>query len=259
VGTGRSARLDDPREYTLARDVADLEAIRERLGAPRLILIGHSYGATVAAAYLAAHGDRIARVVFSSPGGLPPTDAGTGNLIGRLTLEQRLGVYALLLHPRALLAYALLQRDPLAVHALADDAELDARFDAIYNRARPALHCRGAAPGPELHGLGFFAHYYPQSATSPAPADPRPELAARVTPALVLKGSCDYQTWSSAVEYVQALPEAQLVYLSGAGHNAYQDQPDRYLAVVTAFLLDRSLPEPRYQGAHPPDDYEPPP
>ncbi len=33
VGTGRSSRLEDPRSYTLERDVADLEAIREEIGA----------------------------------------------------------------------------------------------------------------------------------------------------------------------------------------------------------------------------------
>jgi proline iminopeptidase len=211
VGTGRSARLADPREYTLDRDVADLEAVREQIGAPRLVLIGQSYGATVAAAYLAAHGERVARVVFSSPGALPPVRAGGGNPQPRLTAGERLGVYALLLHPRALLAYALLQWDPRAVHDLAGDAELDARFDEIYNRSRPALHCRGADPGPELLGLGFFAHYYPQSATSPVPADLRPALASRGAPALVLKGPCDYMSWSSAVDYVRALPDARLV------------------------------------------------
>ena len=43
VGTGRSSRLEDPRRYTLTRDVADLEAIREKIGAERVVLIGHSY------------------------------------------------------------------------------------------------------------------------------------------------------------------------------------------------------------------------
>jgi alpha-beta hydrolase superfamily lysophospholipase len=33
VGRGRSERLDDPRGYTLERDVADLEAIRHAAGA----------------------------------------------------------------------------------------------------------------------------------------------------------------------------------------------------------------------------------
>ena len=44
AGTGRSSRLADPRGYTIARAVADLEAIRARIGAARLVLIGHSWG-----------------------------------------------------------------------------------------------------------------------------------------------------------------------------------------------------------------------
>jgi len=45
VGRGRSSRLADPRGYTMERDVSDLEAIREEIGAERTVLIGHSYGA----------------------------------------------------------------------------------------------------------------------------------------------------------------------------------------------------------------------
>ena len=55
VGRGRSARLADPRDYTLERDVSDLEAIRKEIGAERVVLIGHSYGGTLAAAYAASH------------------------------------------------------------------------------------------------------------------------------------------------------------------------------------------------------------
>jgi proline iminopeptidase len=42
VGTGRSSRLTDPRDYTFARHVADLEAIRQQSRGDRIVLIGHS-------------------------------------------------------------------------------------------------------------------------------------------------------------------------------------------------------------------------
>lgn len=86
-----------------------------------------------------------------------------------------------------------------------------------------------------------------------------PALAELTIPTLVIKGRCDYLSWSSAVAYLQALPETQLVYLEGAGHNAYQDEPERYLATVRAFLLDEALPEPAYEEQRPPGDYEGPP
>jgi proline iminopeptidase len=258
VGRGRSSRLADPRDYTLARDVADLEAIRRKIGADKVVLIGHSYGGALAAAYAAAHPEHVAKMVLTSPED-PSPSAGGASMLFRLTTEQKLGVYALLVPPRPMLAYTLLQVNPEAAHAFAGDPELDARFDRVYDRTRPALHCRGKPPGPKLHGLGFYAHYYQQSATSPPHADFLSDLAGRRTPTLIVKGRCDYLSWSSAVEYMGAQPGARLVYLQESGHNAYQDEPKLYMANVRAFLLDRPPPETPYQGRSTPDDYEGPP
>jgi len=76
----------------------------------------------------------------------------------RLSTTEKLAVYALLLPPRPKLACTLLQINPRAAHAFAGDKELDARFDRVYNRSRPALHCEGERPGPRFHGLGFDSH-----------------------------------------------------------------------------------------------------
>ena len=157
-----------------------------------------------------------------------------------------------------MLAYALLQVNPEAAHAFATDAEMDARFDRVYNRTRPALHCQSKPPGPELHGLGFYAQYYSQSATSSPHAEFLSALTGQDIPTLVIKGRCDYLSWSSAQEYLEALPGARLLYLDGSGHNAYQDEPERYMANVRAFLLGRPLPEPPYEGHRMPEGYEGP-
>lgn len=190
----------------------------------------------------------------ASPGGLYSLDEGGGNnLQSRLTLAQRLSLYELLLWPRATLAYTLLQVNPPAAHAFADDPEVDARFDRVYARSEPSLHCRGAPPGPELHGLGFYVSAVPRR---PEP-EPRRELAGLATPALVIKGACDYLTWSSAQDYLRALPNATLAYLRNAGHMAYQDQPGRFLANVRAFLAGAPPPDALADSA-PPSDYEGP-
>jgi proline iminopeptidase len=260
VGTGRSSRLADPRQYTIARGVADLEAIRQRIGADRLVLIGHSWGGQVAAGYLAAHPTHVARVVFSSPGPLASAldDGSDAGVRGRLTTRQQLGLYRLLARPRVLLGYTLLQVNPRAAHAFVGDAEMDARNDRVYNHGRAGAHCRGASPGPALHGLGFYAYQFPQSAAARPWPDPRPALARLATPALVIKGSCDYLSWATGVDYRQALPNAELIYLHRAGHNAYQDQSAAYLAVVRAFLAGRPLPIAPWAGSGVPADYEGP-
>jgi YD repeat-containing protein len=116
------------------------------------------------------------------------------SMVARLTTAQQRRLYAALLQPRALLAYALLQVNPRAAHAFAGDAEMDARFDVVYNLTEPALHCQDAPSAPEIHSLGSYAHQYRQSATRQAYADYRPALAEQHTLDVVIKGSCDFRS-----------------------------------------------------------------
>lgn len=254
-GTGDSSRLADPRRYTLDLAVADLEQVRLRVGAPRMILVGHSYGAVLAAAYLAAHPDRVERVVFSSPGDLAP-DAPPGTPQSRLDLRQRLRLYGLLAPPRALLTWGLVQVDPAAAHAYAGDREVDARQDRVYAATLPGLHCPGHE-GTALHGLGFYANQVPTSLRRPPVPEVRPALRGSRLPVLVIKGQCDYLSWASAAAYLDLFPAGVLCYLPGAGHEAYADRPDGYLAAVRAFLRDAPVPGRWVDPAVVPGDYQP--
>ena len=47
--------------------VADLEAIRQKIGVEKMILIGHSWGSTLAASYMAKFPTHVAKAVFHSP------------------------------------------------------------------------------------------------------------------------------------------------------------------------------------------------
>ena len=62
-GSGRSER-PWTRDYKLETLVADVEALRQSLGVPKLAIIGHSFGGTLAIEYAAAHPDRIAKLVL---------------------------------------------------------------------------------------------------------------------------------------------------------------------------------------------------
>ena len=63
VGTGASGRLP-PSGYTLAGDVADLEALRVALGLDRVSLLGHSYGGAVVLSYAIARPGRLAKLIL---------------------------------------------------------------------------------------------------------------------------------------------------------------------------------------------------
>lgn len=83
LGAGRSTRLDDPTGYTLAHAVADLDGFRQAIGAERINLLGYSWGATLVAAYLAAHPGNVAKVVFISPGPIIGGASDLGSLLDR--------------------------------------------------------------------------------------------------------------------------------------------------------------------------------
>ncbi|MFP3914020.1 MAG: alpha/beta fold hydrolase [Actinomycetota bacterium] len=253
LGTGHSSRLADPSGYTLERWAADLEEIRRLIGEERMILAAHSWGARIAARYLERHPGKVSQLILSSPGAIPGSEDSSGDrLVDSLPEDDRREVLSLILHPRVLASYGLLQVNPAASRSLTSDREIDARMDRVYNASRPAFHCPGDDPGPELGSLGFYAFQYPQSAGSPADPDLRSSLSGLPVPTLVLKGECDYLSWTSAVEYTEILPASILVYMEDAGHNAYQDRPDAFLASVRAFLRgDDMIPLERHDTSMP--------
>jgi proline iminopeptidase len=256
IGVGRSQRLSDPTGYTMERDIADLEAVRARIGAARMVLIGHSWGATLAAAYLARYPEHVARVVFSSPGALALAEYGAlgAGIVDRLAPTERARLNVLLSQPRALAAWALAQVNPRAAHAFAGDRELDARYDRVYAASAPGLFCDPSlAARVDARGEGFYANQVTLAdATAP---DPRLALRQSDVPALILKPGCDYLPWRLAIEYRQTLPHAVMVLLPDAGHQAYLEQPDAYFAAVRAFLLGQPPPVPPYEADAPPADY----
>ena len=52
IGGGLSGRLKNIREYRLSRHVADLDQIRNKINAEQIILIGESFGGTLATKFM---------------------------------------------------------------------------------------------------------------------------------------------------------------------------------------------------------------
>ncbi|GAA2710498.1 alpha/beta hydrolase [Micromonospora olivasterospora] len=256
-GAGRSSRLADPAGYSLERDVADLEEVRRRIGTDRMVLIGHSYGATLAANYLARHPERVSRVVFYSPGRLVPQvgDVSGNGMLGRLDTRQRLAVLGSTLSPRAMLTWSLVRANPRAAHAFSGDAEMDARFATLYRQAAPGLVCADSPAPPAPARPGFYANQVPLASTRQAD-DIRPALAGLRVPALILKGACDYLPWSFAADYQGSVPGSRLIFFDRSGHQIHLEQEAEFLAVVRAFLADAPSPLPPWSDAEPPPNYQ---
>jgi len=72
-GTGRSLLTRaDSTTLTLRLAVEDIEALRKRLGAKRLTLLGHSWGGQLAMAYTVAHPTRVHALILVGSAGAGP-------------------------------------------------------------------------------------------------------------------------------------------------------------------------------------------
>ncbi|MEV6932729.1 alpha/beta fold hydrolase [Dactylosporangium sp. NPDC051485] len=256
LGAGRSTRLGDVTGYTVARQVADLEAIRVTIGADKIILIGQSWGGSLAAQYLAAHPQHVARAVFTSPGpiwpGAYPDDGGGGDPWARLSADQRERRDDLLSSPRVAVQSILQAINPNAAHALVGDDEADALLHTIAVLGKDTTGCPGASAA-KVHDnhQGFYVNQLTVEDFAHVP-DPRPALRQLRVPALIMRGECDFVPWVETYEYRRTLQQATLVYLPHTGHSLESGQPDAYVALLRAYLRDEPLPLPAYTSADPP-------
>lgn len=251
VGGGLSSRLSNPAAYTVSRHIADLEGVRQKIGAEQVILLGDSWGATLAANYMAMYPGRVAKLIATSPMPINYYEwPDTGNIANRLSLKQQEQVQNLLNQPRFALLTILSQINLQAAYNLTSDREMDSFFDDFTAHVMAGAACEPAryvATEPP-HGLGFWCNMMTVHDAKTRNADARAPLILNRTPALILRGECDYITWDLAYQYKASLPNASLLYIRGAGHIIYHDQPDLYFSAIRAFLLDQPLPLQPFTG-----------
>ena len=235
AGSGTSSDLPVG-DYSVARSVADLEAIRKEVGASKVILIGHSWGSTLAANYIAAHPENVTKVVFHSPGRIwnwemmnfdySPT-AGRGP--------------ALPLPLRFIVAVKLFGRNPKAAENLVSQREIGAMFAKFSDLGD--FVCKGDTDKiphgpipPELNSYPLFAAYRDTELQS---GEPYSRLRHNKTQAILAYAECDYLSWKEIVfDYRNEFDNLKVYYFPRAGHFIQLSQPELLTNVVRAFLLD---------------------
>ena len=65
-GGGRSSKLADPKGYTIANMVEDLEAVRQALGLGKISLLGHSFGGALVQAYALKYQKNLSHLILAS-------------------------------------------------------------------------------------------------------------------------------------------------------------------------------------------------
>lgn len=234
-------------DYTTERSVADIDAIREEIGADRIDLVGHSAGGYVVEAYVAAHGDRVEHVALVSPGGYDP-DPAVAEAGEEETAE-------------------LEKKVPGIGKTIAGGAP---NFEEIPVRATVALALRqvmGPAAAESLLGqegskkvlaastggpLNLLANVTLAASFAASWDDTIAGLESGQTPTLHVRAQYDYLPWTQQLPYHEANSNLETVYIEGAFHSPYTDQPEAYFAALGAFFNDEPQPGGVYEGSRNP-------
>jgi proline iminopeptidase len=221
IGSGLSARLADPGQYTLARHVADLEAIREEIGARQVIFMGESWGGTLTANYMATYPQYVAKAIFTSPAPINQAEwTDFGSIISRLPATQQQQAKRMLYTPRFLAWYLLGRINPRAAHSLISDQEADAFFNTFLQEVSAGTVCNPAhAPKQMQLGNGFYDNVFAgnDAKAQHGNVNPRLKLASNHTPTLVLTGACNYIKWAATWQYRATFPDSTLLLPASEG------------------------------------------
>jgi proline iminopeptidase len=258
IGGGLSGRLRNIKGYTLSRQIADLENIRQKIGTEKMILIGESFGGMLAAHYVAHYPENIEKIVLISPGGLVFQEWTSDN-------EERGGIRSrasegtleefrdLLINPRTLFVGALIEINPDAAYNFLSEPEADAFTTKLFSLLLGGMAC-DPEKFPKDHSIlfGFWSTMKLEEFSEIDAEKVKSYLRDINIPFLILKPECDYVQWDATYEYKKILKNAKLLYLEGAGHMPFLEKPDLVLSSIRAFLFDDPLPLPEYNESSPP-------
>jgi proline iminopeptidase len=218
-GCGRSAGQDGP--YTVETFAGDLDAVRAHTGRDRVIVGGHSWGATLALLYATAHPDRVLGLFYI---------VGTG-------IEW----------PRWKAVYRRERDRRLTATPFAELTQLD---HPTKEQIRELQVLGWAADHPDLQtgvgrardlvGTGIVNSRCNAALSAEVDAISDPEWRERCSrlraPSLVIQGDRDPRPVASVDSFARALPSCRRVVLPSAGHYPWLDAPGAFRNAVEGWL-----------------------
>lgn len=193
-----------------------VEAVRAKLGIPKLAVAGNSMGGAVATRYALMHPERVAALVLVDAGGAPVEGKGPPPIGFRIARMPVLRDIAAVITPRSIIRETL--EKSVSVKSVASNDAVTRYWELL------------RAPGNRQATMERFA-------APRAPFTTAEMAALQSTPVLVIWGREDALIPVQAAEWFKAvLPQAQLVIYDRIGHLPQEEAADRSATDVALFL-----------------------
>jgi len=237
-GSGRSPRLEDPKQYTVEKMADDVEAVRTALHLGKIALLGHSYGGVVVQAYAFKYQANLSHLILAS------TFSSTRELneaLGRMKQAMPADRRARL---EALEKAGLFGKGEIWEHGRYTDEYAKLAWGVGYF---PALY--GARPEPnydpvdgntknswELYREMWGSHgefVVDGNLKEVEWVDRLPEIKV---PTLILVGDHDESDPAMSREMNAKIAGSKLVVLPDSGHMTFVDQPELFVRAIRDFV-----------------------
>ena len=237
-GSGRSPRLEDPKQYTVEKMADDVEAVRTALHLGKIALLGHSYGGVVVQAYAFKYQANLSHLILAS------TFSSTRELneaLGRMKQAMPADRRARL---EALEKAGLFGKGEIWEHGRYTDEYAKLAWGVGYF---PALY--GARPEPnydpvegntknswELYREMWGSHGEFVVDGNLKEVEWVDRLAEIKVPTLILVGDHDQSDPAMSREMNAKIAGSKLVVLPDSGHMTFVDQPELFVRAIRDFV-----------------------
>ena len=235
-GAGLSPRVN-PEEITLESAIADLDAIVEYYGKGQQVnLVGHSWGAMLASAYLGQYPEKVDHVVLAEPGFLTTEFMQRFLELTQIKFSPAIGTYFLRLKFESLHAMRIDE------HAMDDYFAHHINLYQGEDHPQAGYYCPGVKPDPEgTWRFGAAAANNIQSEAFDEEGNMHLNLVEGVENfterVLFIAGECQTiigADWQR--EQMAFFPNAELLVIPNAGHEIFWDNPEDSISTVRAYL-----------------------
>ncbi len=219
-GTGTSKRVQAGAPQTMDAQVADLDAVRAKLGLEKFALVGDSYGGMVAMAYAAAHPEHVEKLVLSDSAA--PSWKSMVHLLPETFPD-------------------IEEQDAAEEKKLGGGTDAAARA-SLRNHFRMIFYSptKRDAYMARMGDLGYEPAVAEAVSKATANLDLTPKLAGFRFPTLVITGRYDMNVAPlTAWRMAHAIPGAKIVFFEQSGHLPSYEEAEKYRAVLQAFLNER--------------------
>jgi len=226
LDTGNSTRTSDPKNWTVERFVSEIGAIRAALGLKDVIILGHSWGGSLAAEYAVRNPAGLKAVILSSPlintqRWLEDADIWREQLPVETEATLRRNEAAGTTNSAE---YRAAERVFLARHMCRLTPCPGAEFRAGGPNWNPVLYEYMWGPT-EFHATGTLREY-----------DVSKRLPKIEVPGLMICGEFDEAAPRSCAEYGAMIKDNETFIMPNAGHATMAENKPLYLKTVREFI-----------------------